>query len=181
MPDPLLCTESLNPNYTIGTFQLFAQSEGGSEFNMGNIQTGSFQFTPNIVEHRRGIDNSLDALFKIGSDYIINATGDELTAQNIATLLNEDTITVAGGCKIPLQGDRCLRTYGIRLFHQFPCADKTLEVIFWRAAILADVTFNFDSGANASFPFQIRALSCESIHPAEAFGTIVVTEPCPPS
>jgi hypothetical protein len=181
MPDPILCTETVNPNYTIGTFQLFVQPEGGSERDMGNIQTGSFQFTPNVVEHREGITNSLDALFKIGSDYIINATGDEVTADNFQILLNEDAVIEAGGCKIPLSGDRCVKTYGVRLVHAFPCQDKTLTITFWRAAILADVTFNFDPTANASFPFAIRSLSCASQHPTEPFGKIFITEPCPSS
>ena len=118
-PDPANCTEALNRNYTIGTFQLFIRPEGGSEIDVGNIQSGGFEFTPTIVEHRRGIDNNLDANFKIGSDFFINFTGDEITSQILSVLLNEDLVQVAGNCQIPLTGSKCVRDYGVRLEHEF--------------------------------------------------------------
>ena len=181
-PSPDLCTETTNPNYTIGTFALRVRESGAAQdFSVGNITTGSFQFTPNILEHRRGVDNELDALFRIGSDYIINATADEITARNMAMVLNESYVTVGGGCEIPLQGERCVRTYGVELVHDFPCEAKTLTIFFWRAQILADTPFNFDTGANASFPIVIRALACDTAHPTQRFGKLVFNEPCPVS
>lgn len=181
MPNPALCTEAVNENYTIGTFYLYLQAENGIEFSVGNIQTGSFTFRPNIVEHRRGVDNSLDALFKVGSDYLINFTGDEITSRNIGTLLNEDPVNEAGGCKVPLTGSLCVRDYGARLLHTFPCSGKTLEVTFWRAAILAEFTLNFEQANVASFAGEIRALACSSIHPTEPYGKLVLLETCPAS
>lgn len=182
MPDPALCTEEVNPNYTIGTFDLYVLPEGGvTETLIGNITTGGFQFTPTIVEHRRGKDNSLDALFRIGSDYIINFTADEITIANLAIMLNEDTVSVAGGCQIPFTGGRCLPSYYVRLEHDFPCQDKSLNVVFWRAQILNDFTLGFDPGTPSSFPGVIRSLSCESIHAANPFGYLFISEDCPPS
>jgi len=181
MPDPILCTETVNPNYTIGTFTLFLQPSGGVERSVGNIQTGSFQFTPQLFEHRRGIDNSLDDILNIGSDYIINATGDEITADNLGAFLNETPANAVDGCRIPLTGSRCVRYYGARLVHFFPCQTKSVEIILWRTIILADTTLNFDATANAAFPLLIRALSCASIHPAEPYGRITFSEACPAS
>lgn len=185
-PDPGLCTESINENYTIGTFHLYARPAGGLEIDIGNIQTGSFQVTPNILEHRRGIDNSLDAIFRIGTDYIINFTGDEISIANLGLLLNEDLVATAAGCKAPFTGSRCVKEYGIRLTHDFAgeCPGdtlKTLTIIMWRAVILSDSTFNFDPGANTNFDSIIRALSCASVHPAEPYGYAEITEPCPAS
>lgn len=180
MPDPALCTESINENYTLGTFDLFLQAEGGTEFLVGNISAGSFDFTPTLVEHRTGKTNSLDAIFSSGKDYTIAFTGDELTARNLAALLNEDFFTVAEGCEIPLTGERCTRQYGVRLVHEFPCQDKSLEITFWRAALLADFSLNFGTEF-ASFTGSARALSCESAHPTQPYGKILISEPCPAS
>lgn len=180
-PDPALCTEATNPNYTIGTFRLYVRPEGGDEIEIGNIQTGSFEFAVNTVEHRRGTDNSLDAIFAIGKDYIINFTADEITSGNLSVLLNEDYVTVSGGCQVPFTGDRCVREYGVRLVHQFPCAEKTLTIIFWRAIILSPFTLSFDAGANANFGGIVRAMNCESAHPSNPYGYAFITEACPTS
>lgn len=185
-PNPAECTEAVNENYTIGTFELFIRPAGGSEVDIGNIQTGGFQVTPNIVEHRRGIDNSLDAIFKIGTDYLINFTADEITIANLGVMLNETLVSTAAGCKAPLTGSRCVEEYGVRLEHVFAgeCPGdvlKVLSIIFWRAVILSDFTLNFDATTNAAFDSVIRALTCESAHPAEPYGYVEITEPCPPS
>lgn len=180
MPDPALCTETTNDNYTLGTFDLFLQPEGGAEFLVGNISAGSFDFEPTIVEHRRGKDNSLDFIVASGKDYTISFTGDEITAKNLAALLNETAVTVDGECKVPLIGERCTVEYGARLVHEFPCQDKTLEITFWRAIILAPFSLEFGTEF-ASFTGTVRALSCESAHPAEPFGKIEISEPCPTS
>lgn len=180
MPDPALCTEAVNSNYTFGTFDLYIQPEGGTEFLVGNISAGSFAFTPQLVEHRAGKTNSLDALFAIGKDYTINFTGDEITARNLAALLNEDAVTVAGTCEIPLTGERCTREYGARLVHEFPCQDKSVEITFWRAVILADFSLEFGTEF-ASFTGAIRSLICETAHPMQPYGKIVFSEVCPVS
>jgi hypothetical protein len=181
-PNPGLCTEATNPNYTIGTFRLRVREEGAvSDFDVGNITTGNFEYTPNVVEHRRGIDNSLDALFRIGTDYTINFTGDEVTAENLAMLLNETMVNVAGGCQIPLTGSRCVKEFGVELTHDFPCQERSLVVTFWRAAILAAFTLNFEAGGNAAFTGAIRALDCSSVHPGAPYGTLFDTRPCPAS
>jgi len=179
--DPATCTEEVSPSYTIGTFRLFVQKEGATgETEIGDIQTGGFQFTPTVVEHRRGIDNSLDWLLKNGSDYIINATGDELTVFNVQTLLNEDTVPVSGGCRIPFTGGRCVPSYYVRLEHDFPCLAKSINVVFWRAQILADTTITFDRTTPSSFPIVIRSLHCGT-HPSNPFGYWFQSESCPPS
>ncbi len=177
--DPALCTESANPNYTIATFALYVTPSGEAEFNVGNIQTGGFQHTPNVFEHRRGIDNSLDMILRIGVDYMINFTADEITTANLAMMLNETPVPTAGGCRIPLTGDRCVTEYGARLVHVFPCATKTLTIDIWRAVILGDFTLTFDPADVASFPGVIRALYCGSIHPSEPYGRIEIDEACP--
>lgn len=178
--NPATCTEEASPNYTIGTFDLYVQPSGAtSETLVGNIQTGGFQFTPTIVEHRRGKDNSLDALFKIGSDYIINGTLDELNPFNLAMILNEDYVTVGGGCRINLTGGRCVKTYYARLEHTFPCKTKALSVVFWRAQILADTTVTFDPATPSNFPVVVKSLSCESQHPTNPFGYLFISEACP--
>jgi hypothetical protein len=182
MPNPALCTESIDQALTLGTFRLFIQAAGGTEQEVGNIETGSFQYTPNILEHRRGIDNSLDALFALGRDYIINFTTDAITAQNLAALLNEDPVNTIDGCKIPLTGNRCVRAYGARLLHLFPCeSEGTLEVIFWRAAILSEFTLNFEREAVATVQGVIKALNCASAHPTEPYGTVTLFGTCPAS
>lgn len=166
MPDPALCTETLNPNYSVNTFDLYLQDPGGDEFLVGNITTGDFTFTPAILEHRLGKTGSLDAIIATSKDYAINFTGDELTSRNFAVLLNETQLTVAGGCEIPLIGDRCVLYYGVRLVHEFPCATKYMEITFWRAAILSEFTLNF-STEWATFSGSAKALSCASAHPTQ--------------
>jgi hypothetical protein len=179
--DPLLCTETANPNYTIGSFELFATPAGGVEFSLGNIDSGDFTFTPNVLEHRKGTTNSLDAIFAIGKDYTINITADEVTARNLGFFLNEDPVTVAEGCLVPLTGSRCTITYGVRLFHEFPCEDKTFEIFIPRASVLGEFTLSFSREGFASFTGVIRALDCSSHHPTRPFGWIVISEPCPTS
>ena len=179
MPDPALCTEAVNPNYTAGTFTLYVTPEGEAEQNIGNINTGGFQFTPNMLEHRRGIDNSLDFIMLLGKDFFINFTADEITIGNMAIALNETPVPTASGCKIPLTGDRCVKEYGARLVHNYPCQEKTMTITIWRAAILSDWTLAFDAGAFASYANQIRALYCGSAHPTEPYGKMEIDEPCP--
>lgn len=179
--DPLLCVEESNANYTAGTFELLITPEGGVEFSLGNIASGNFTFTPNILEHRRGIDNSLDKRIALGKDYFINITADEITARNFAVFLNEDFFTVAEGCKVPLTGDRCVREYGVRLIHDFPCLDKTLTIVMWRASILGEFVTEFSGDGWASFTGSVQALSCASAHPTEPYGYILVSEACPAS
>jgi hypothetical protein len=179
--DPVLCTEAANPNYTLGTFELLITPEGGVEFSLGNIASGNFTFTPNVIEHRRGIDNSRDAIFALGKDYTINITADEITARNLSVFLNEDLVTVAEGCKVPLVGERCTREYGVRLIHDFPCQDKTLTVVMWRAVILGEFVMEFSTDGFASFTGAVQALSCESFHPTEPYGYFLISEPCPSS
>lgn len=181
-PNPAACSEATNPNYTIGTFVLRVREEGAaSDFSVGNISGGNFDFNPNTVEHRRGVDNSLDALFKIGSDYTINFTGDEITAQNLGMLLNETIVDIGGGCEVPLTGDRCVKEYGVELTHDFPCQTKSLTIVFWRAVILGQFALNFDATAPAAFTGAVRALDCTSAHPAKPYGRIFFSEACPVS
>lgn len=181
MADPALCTEALDESLTLGTFRLFLTKPGGSEHEVGNIETGSFEYTPNIFEHRRGLDNSLDAQIALGRDYIINFETDSITIANIADLLNEDTVNDVDGCQIPLTGSRCVINYGVRLLHFFPCGDKTLEIEFWRASILAPFTLTFERENPATLQGIIKSLNCESIHPTEPYGRITITETCPAS
>ena len=181
LPDPASCTEEVNPSYTIGSFDLFVRPSGGTEFNVGDIDTGGIQFTPNVVEKRRGKDNSLAALFRIGSDYIINFTFSEITIQNMGMMYNEDLVPFAGGCLIPFTGSRCVRTYAVRLEHDFPCEDKQLVVVFWRAAILNDFTAPLDPGTPSAVAGSIRALNCESVHPNMPYGYLYISEACPTS
>lgn len=181
MADPALCTEALDESLTLGTFRLFIQAEGGSEQEVGNIETGSFQYTPNIFEHRRGLDNSLDAQIALGRDYTINFTTDAITVRNLAVLLNEPTVNDVDGCQIPLRGSRCVEQYGVRLLHFYPCGEKTLEIEFWRAAILSEFTLNFERENPATIQGIIKALNCESAHPTEPYGRITITESCPDS
>ncbi|MDX1388212.1 MAG: hypothetical protein R3344_03430 [Acidobacteriota bacterium] len=181
-PNPALCTETVNPNYTAGTFQLFLREEGASaEFDVGNIDTGGFQFTPTVLEHRKGTNNSLDSIIRTGSDYTINFTAHEITARNLAAMLNESFVEVAGECQVKLTGSRCVPTYGVRLLHDFPCEDKSMEIIFWRAAILVDFTLAFTRDSWAELPGAIRALDCSSQHATEPYGRVTFTEPCPAS
>lgn len=177
MPNPALCTETINPNYTFGTFDLYLQPANGDEFLVGNISSGNFNPATTILEHRLGKTNSLDAIFKQGQDYIINFTGDEITSQNLAALLNETQTTVAGGCEIPLVGERCIITYGARLVHNFPCQSKFMEITFWRAGILGDFELGFSEDF-ASFTGSLRALSCASAHPTQPYGKIFFSAPC---
>lgn len=177
MPNPALCTETINPNYTFGTFDLYLQPADGTEFLVGNISTGAFAFSPTLLEHRLGKTNSLDAIFANGKDYTINFTGDEITSQNLAAILNETQVTVAGGCEIPLVGERCIITYGARLVHNFPCQSKFMEITFWRAAILADSELGFSEDF-ASFTGSLRSLSCASAHPTQPYGKIFFSAPC---
>jgi hypothetical protein len=179
--DPALCLESANPNYTIGTFELFVTLEGGTVIAIGNIATGNFTFTPNIVEHRRGIDNSLDAIFAIGKDYTINVTADEVTARNLSIFLNEDFVNVAAGCKVPFTGSRCTREYGIELVHDFPCQTKTLTIVFYRAVILGEFALEFTADGFATFTGAVRSLDCSSLHPSDPFGFGLITGLCPTS
>lgn len=177
--DPALCTEEANSNYTAGTFTLYVTPEGEAEQNIGNINSGGFQFTPNILDHRRGIDNSLDFRMLLGVDYMINFTADEITVGNLAIALNETPVPTASGCKIPLTGNRCVREYGARLVHNWPCAEKTMTIYIWRASILADWTLSFESGNFASYANTITALYCGSQHPTEPYGRVEIDEPCP--
>jgi hypothetical protein len=175
MPDPALCTESANENYFFGTFSLFLQPSGGAEFDVGNIDAGGFLHTPNILEHRRGTDNSLDAVFVLGRDYTINFTADEITSINLATLLNEIQANIAGGCKIPLTGGRCVTTYGARLLAAFPCGTKTIEITFWRAFVLGEFELAFTREGFAQLPGTIRSAACDTSHPAEPYGQIIIS------
>jgi len=180
--NPQQCSEVLDPNQTIGTFALSVRQAGAaSAFDVGNITTGGFQVTPQIVESRSGVDGSLLTLFRTGTDYTINFTANTITAQNIAMFLNEDFDSVAGGCEVPLTGSRCVTEYGVLLSHDFPCASKTLNIEFWRAAILIDTTLAFDPGTPTNFPGVFRALSCASAHPTRPFGRVFLSEPCPVS
>jgi hypothetical protein len=181
MPNPALCTEAIDQALTFGTFQLFIQTAGGAEQEVGNIAAGSFQYTPNILEHRRGIDNSLDAIFAIGRDYIINFTTDRTTAFVLSRLLNETPVNVAAGCKIPLTGSRCTTSYGARLLHYFPCGTQSLEITFWRAVILSEFTQEFQRETFAEVQGTIKALSCASAHPNEPYGQIIFSGTCPAS
>jgi hypothetical protein len=180
MPDPALCTEALNENYSVNTFDLYLTPPGEAEFLVGNISTGDFTFTPAILEHRLGKTGSLDAIIATSKDYTINFTGDELTSRNYAVLLNEDQVSVEGGCEIPFTGERCVRFYGVRLVHEFPCATKYMEITFWRAAILNEFTTTF--GAEwLTFNGSARALSCESAHPTQPYGKWFFQQVCPTS
>jgi hypothetical protein len=179
--DPALCTETLDENYTVGTFDLYLTPSGGQEFLVGNIVAGSeFAFDVEVLEHRLGKTNALDAVLALSKDYTINFTTDSITARNLAALLNETAVTVSGECKIPLIGERCVTTYGVRLVHEFPCATKSFEITFWRAQILAPFTMTFGTEF-AQIAGSIRALSCESIHPAEPYGKIEFSQVCPTS
>jgi hypothetical protein len=178
--DPNQCTEVLDPNQTIGTFSLSVRQAGAaSAFDVGNITTGGFQITPTVIDSRSGIDGSLLSIFRTGTDYTINFTANYITIRNLAMILNEDFGTVAGGCEIPLTGDRCVKEYGVLLSHDFPCQGKSLNIEFWRAAILVDTTVAFDLGAPNNFPGVFRALNCASAHPTRPFGRVFVSEACP--
>ncbi len=181
MADPLLCTESVDETLTLGTFRLFITRPGGSEQEIGNIETGGFQYTPNIFEHRRGLDNSLDAQIALGRDYAINFTTDSISTYNLSVLLNEETVNGVDECIIPLTGSRCVINYGVRLLHFFPCGDKTLEIEFWRASILSEFEMNFERENPATIQGVIKSLNCESQHPTEPYGRITITEACPSS
>lgn len=184
MSNPALCTESLEANITIGTFDLYIQAAGGSEQLVGNITTGSFQYTPNVLEHRDGKTNSLDAIFALGRDYIINFTTDDISARNLSVLLNESTVNAVDGCRIPLRGARCVDSYGVRLVHTFnDCsgAECLLQIEFWRAAILSEFTLNFEPEAPATVSGIIRALKCTSNNPTEPYGRVTFCGTCPAS
>jgi hypothetical protein len=181
MPDPALCTETANPNYTFGTGEIFLTPAGELEFSLGNVISVAFVFTPNLLEHRRGIDNSLDAIYAIGKDYTFNFTADEITSQNLGVLLNEDLVDFEGGCQVPFTGDRCTRNYGVRFVHEFPCEDKTVTIVFWRAVILAELTLEFTQTGFAQFGSSIRALNCSSAHPTQPYGYLEVSGACPAS
>lgn len=170
MPNPALCTESLEVNIKTGTFRLFLQEENGVEFEVGDIQEGDFTFTPQTIEHRRGLDNSLDGIFSIGKDYIINFTTHSLTTKNIAVLLNEPTVNTVDGCKVPFTGGTCVLTYGARMLIPFQCNDKLIEITMWRAQILSEFTMSFTREDFASVTGSIKALDCSSVHPNEPFG-----------
>lgn len=181
-PDPALCTETVDPNATLGTFTLRAREFGSAtDFDIGNITVGGVQVTPTVVERRSGLDNSLLDLFKTGTDYFVNFTTDTITIRTLAMIFNEDLITVAGGCEFGLVGGRCVKTYGIELTHDFPCEEKTLTVEMWRAAVVVDATVAFDPTTPANFSGQFRALSCASAHPTQPFGRVFISEPCPVS
>lgn len=181
MPDPAVCTDLVNPNYTINTFRLYLTPVGGPEIDMGNVQTGNFQVTHQTLEHRAGIDNSLDSVLRVGTDYYINATLDEITPDLLSVITNEDFVAVAEGCKIPLTGSNCAKIWGVRFNHAFPCSTKNLNIYFWAANVLGDFPVNFDAGAVAAVPLVIRALKCDIAHPAEPYGYMVMTQPCPRS
>jgi hypothetical protein len=181
MPNPAACTEAIDQALTLGTFRLYVQSENGVEQEVGNIVTGGFQHTPNVIQHRRGIDNSIDAQFVTGRDYIVNFTTDRISAFVMKTLLNEDAVNVDGGCEIPLQGSRCVREYGMRLLHFFPCGDEYAEITFWRASILGDFTLNFEREEFATVQGTITALACESAHPNQIYGKVFFNDACPAS
>lgn len=181
MPDPALCSETANPNYTFGTGELFIQPTGGIEFSLGNIENVQFVYTPNLLEHRRGIDNSLDAIFAVGKDYTLNFQADEITSRNLGVLLNEDTVQAGGDCEVPFTGDRCTRTYGVRFVHEMPCEEKTVAITFWRAVILAELTLEFTREGFATFGTSIRSLFCGSAHPTNPYGKLAISETCPAS
>jgi hypothetical protein len=184
MSNPALCTEANERSFTVGTFDLYIQAAGGTEQLVGNITTGSFQYTPNVFEHRDGKTNSLDAILALGRDYIINFTTDAITARNIAVLLNEDTANAVDGCRIPLTGARCVRSYGARLVHTFSdCSGATclLQIEFWRSAILSEFNLNFEAETPAVMTGTIRSLKCSSIHPTEPYGRITFCGTCPAS
>jgi len=173
MPDPALCTETLDLTIKTGTFRLFLQEAGLPEFEVGDIQEGDFTFTPQTIEHRRGLDNSIDGIFSIGKDYTINFTTNSLTTKNLAVLLNEPTVNIAEGCKIPLSGGTCVDQFGARMLIPFQCNDRLYEITFWRAQILSEFTMTFSREDFAAITGSIRALDCSSAHPNEPFGQIV--------
>lgn len=180
MPDPADCTTAVDPGYTAGTFDLFMTPEGGDEFDVGTISTGAFNQEIELLEHRRGKDNALDFIIKLSTDYIVDFTADQLTARNIGMLLNEDPVTVGADCEIPLRADRCVKHYGMRLVHDFPCADRSLEIWFWLAMIAEPFTVPFEPGAWSTLPGRIRSLFCPE-HPTQPFGKLVFSGVCPVS
>jgi hypothetical protein len=173
MPDPGLCSQELDPTLLANTFRLYLQKAGGVEFEVGNIESGDFVFTPELLEHRDGLTNSLDQILGVGFDYTINFTTDSITSLNLSTLLNEDVVNTVEGCKTPLTGNPCVRYYGVRLLKPSPCLTTIYEITFWRAQILAEFTWNFARGEFSTIQGTIRAIKCEAAHPSEPYGQIV--------
>lgn len=146
------------PNVTTGA--------GWPEWWVGNIQVGSFSYVPTILEHRRGVDNSLDGVFTMGKDYTVTFTADELTGFNLAMVLSENTVLVGDGqgsnIYIPLRGAKTFNEYGVKLIHVFPDNETKLIVEFWRAAIMQEFTLDFSRDSFAAFQGTIRALYCDA-------------------
>ena len=87
--------------------------------------------------------------------------------------MNEPTVNVAEGCKVPLSGGTCVETFGARMLIPFQCNDRLYEITFWRAQILSESTMTFSREDFAAVTGSIRALDCTSNHPNEPFGQIV--------
>lgn len=175
------CTEELNDNYSLRTGDLYLCGADGITRSLGNVQLLEFIFTPNAIEHRSGKSGSIDAIIPLSEDFGITATLDELTPHNLAYLLGQDLVSSVEGCEIPLHSIQCAREFSAQFVHQFPCATRTLTIDIWRA-IIAPVESTISFGEEIiNFPIQIRAKSCESIHPDNKYGRIVFNEACPTS
>ena len=161
-------------NYLLGTFSLEVRDLASSAYwNIGNIVVGSFAHTPTVIEHRRGTDNSLDGTFVMGKDYVINFTADEVTAWNIAMMLNETPMTMSasgtGSIIIKLEGKKSFREYAVRLIHNFSAGDTDMYIEIPRASIMSEWSLEFNRDNFGGFTGQIRALKCSN-HGLTDFG-----------
>lgn len=179
MPDVCSsCTEEVNTNYTLHTGDAYICGPDGATRDLGNVQVGRFGFNPNVIEHRRGKDGSLDAIVPVSEDFQMELVLEELTPANVSFLLGQDMVNTANGCEIALDTPECGRDYAFQFVHTFPCEAKTLQIDFWRALILSPFTMEFGESL-LNYPLIVRALKCDSIHPSQPYGRMVFNVACP--
>lgn len=169
--------EAVNPYYTVNTGSLYLCGPDGVTRAIGNVKMLDFTFTPEVFEHVRGDDGSLDALIPISEDFRLVVTSDELTPQNLGYLLGQDVVQTVEGCEVAIDRPDYNRRFAAQFVHAFPCSDLVLQIDFWASLIVGNATMQFGESPLA-FPITIRATKCRSIHPTQPYGRLLFSQAC---
>lgn len=155
-----VCTLAMVEDYVVRTFDLYLAKPGEALVAVGSIRTGDVK---ELLETHGvfGPDPSdpsprLNA-FRSGME--IDAEIEAVTYQNIARLLGEDPINIAGGWQINFGFGGLRPLYRVVLEHTFAIGGKMLVVYFHRACIESAFQLPFDSGSWSSMPVTIRAFA----------------------
>lgn len=177
------CTETIPDDYLINTGDAWwCDASDGVTHDLGNVKLLNFQYTPNVIEHRRGKDGAVDALIPVSEDFLLTVTVDRFNPRNVALMFGQDLVSSVSGCEVPLKKRSCGREGSFQFIHDVRCSGgtKTVQIDIWRAAILAQATFSFGETL-VEFPLAVRALPCDSTHPDNPYGRILFTGACPAS